>query len=255
MKTYKLTIFILVLFTGLLVFFLLDKSAKQSKTIAFENSEHILLAPENLSPQSEPTPTTTPELPKVFLNKAPFTSQAPTANWNDKTYAEGCEEASMLMAAEYFSGNTKASLETAYALQKIQELADWEQKKFGYHLDINAEEMAITLKEYLGLNAEVVHSMTEENIKNELVKNRLVIWIANGQELNNPNFRRPGPPFHVLLIKGYNHEGFVTNDPGTRKGMNYPYTYETLFNAGGDWDHTINAVNKGSKTAIVVWKE
>ncbi|MBL8030169.1 MAG: C39 family peptidase [Candidatus Doudnabacteria bacterium] len=247
-------IILIILTSSILGWFAYVQNYSKPIETAYNSQDHVLIAP----PEQNPTPKAQIQaaeiLPKVFLNKAPFTVQAPTANWNDKMYAEGCEEASMLMAAEYFSGNTESMLNTSYALEKIKELAEWEQEKFGYHLDINAEKMAITLKEYLGLNAEIIHSMTEDHMKSELLKNRLIIWIVNGQELNNPNFRTPGPPFHVLLIKGYDSEGFVTNDPGTRKGMNYPYTYETLFNAGGDWDHTINAVNKGSKTAIVVWK-
>jgi hypothetical protein len=58
----------------------------------------------------------------------------------------------------------------------------------------------------------------------------------------------------MLVIKGWDSNGFITNDPGTRKGRNYPYTYETLYNAAGSWSHNLNAVDTGNKTAIVVWK-
>jgi predicted heme/steroid binding protein len=55
-----------------------------------------------------------------------------------------------------------------------------------------------------------------------------------------------------MAINGYVYD--ITNDPGTRKGRNYPYTYETLFNAAGAWSHNLNAVDEGNKTALVVWK-
>jgi hypothetical protein len=58
----------------------------------------------------------------------------------------------------------------------------------------------------------------------------------------------------MLVIKGWDSKGFITNDPGTRKGRNYPYTYETLYSASGAWSHNLNAVDTGDKTAIVVWK-
>ncbi len=39
----------------------------------------------------------------------------------------------------------------------------------------------------------------------------------------------------MLVIKGYNKNGFITNDPGTRRGADFAYSYETLEKAISDW--------------------
>ena len=58
----------------------------------------------------------------------------------------------------------------------------------------------------------------------------------------------------MLVIKGYTKNGFVTNDPGTRRGASYPYSFNVLYNANGDWDHDTESVNQTKKMIIVVWK-
>jgi hypothetical protein len=79
-----------------------------------------------------------------------------------------------------------------------------------------------------------------------------VIFSANGQKLGNPNYKQPGPIHHMLLLRGYNESNFITNDSGTKKGLNYPYDYETLKTAAADWDHSKNTVDDTKKLAIIV---
>ena len=191
--------------------------------------------------------------PKTYLLKIPFSSQAPTANW-DQLHNEACEETSAIMAAQYLNGNTSATLPADLVESELAKITDWEKQTFGYYLDINSEETAQLLMEFYGLKAQVLHNLTLDEIKTELSQNRVILWPANGQKLGNPNFRQPGPPYHMLVIKGWDSKGIITNDPGTRKGQNYFYTYETLYNANGDWSHNLNAVDEGNKTAIIVWK-
>lgn len=211
----------------------------------------------NPTPIFTPTPLPSPspilEIPKILNLKVPFTPQAPTANW-DELHNEACEEASIIMSYAYFSGMTDVVLKPEFVEEEITKLTEWEKNNFGYYLDINAEETMRVLNEIYGLNARVITNYSEEQIKRELIDNHLVLILANGQKLGNPNFRRPGPPYHMLVVKGWDSNGFITNDPGTRKGLNYPYTFETLYNAGGDWSHSINGVDEGIKTAVVVWK-
>lgn len=205
----------------------------------------------------QPTPTAVPTqsaIPKTYNLKVPFTPQAPTANW-DELHNEACEEASMIMAHAYFSGMTDATLKPAFVEEEITKLTEWEKENYGYYLDINAEETAHTLEEVYGLKTKVLNGYTEEQLKKELLQNHLVLILAAGRLLGNPNFRAPGPPYHMFVLRGWNTQGFVTNDPGTRKGMNYVYSFQTIYNAGGDWSHEINAVDQGTRAAVVVWKE
>ena len=96
--------------------------------------------------------------------------------------------------------------------------------------------------------------MTEKTIKQALADGKLVILPASGKLLENPNFRQPGPIYHMLVITGYNGSEFVTNDPGTRKGLNYKYNYSTLEDAAGSWVHSAYDVDTTNKRIILVSK-
>lgn len=39
----------------------------------------------------------------------------------------------------------------------------------------------------------------------------------------------------MLLLKGFDDEGFYTNYPGTRRGKNYFYPFEVIIKAAYDW--------------------
>ncbi len=39
----------------------------------------------------------------------------------------------------------------------------------------------------------------------------------------------------MLLLKGFDDEGFYTNDPVTRRGKNYFYPFEVIIKAAHDW--------------------
>jgi len=79
----------------------------------------------------------------------------------------------------------------------------------------------------------------------------------NGQMMHNPYFTPPGPPRHMILIRGYdaNKKIFITNDPGTRNGELYEYNYDVLFNAIRDYPTGYHElINVVEKNMIVVWK-
>lgn len=208
---------------------------------------------ENQPDRNTTTTTALPPLPPSFTMSVPFTIQAPFQNWV-VPFKEACEEASVLMAGEYFAGNTVADLDPDYAKNKILELVDWEQDEFGYHLDIDSSETSRVLEGVYGLRTEILKSFDEESFKRILFEGKVIILPSNGKKLGNPNFRPPGPPYHMLVLKGYDETGFITNDPGTRKGKDYKYTFDILLEANGDWSHNLNAVDEEDKTAIVVWK-
>ena len=211
---------------------------------------------------SETAPTSSPatgyELPTTLLLPVPFTPQAPTANW-DKLHNEACEEASAIMAAFYFSpskiGTDKGMvLDPKTVESEIQKLTEWQQQNFGYHLSINTAETEKMAQEVYGLKTQIINDFTENDIKKALTEGKLVLFPANGRLLYNPNFKSPGPKYHMLVIKGYTQENFITNDPGTKKGLNYPYSFETRYSANGNYDHTTEEVDTTRKNVIVIWK-
>jgi Peptidase_C39 like family len=211
----------------------------------------------NFPPPSGKTGTPGPNpkfiIPSSLLLTVPFTPQAPTGNW-DTIHNEDCEEASAVMANAFYSGPHDAKLDPAYVEGQLTKLTDWEMKNFGYNLDITSEETVQMIKANYDLQSKILYGFTEQNIKNELAQNHLVLLPANGRLLGNPNYRQPGPKYHMLVIRGYAQTSIITNDPGTRNGLNYSYDFNTLYKANGEWDHQTNSVDLDKKNIIVVWK-
>ncbi len=213
-------------------------------------SNQVIIDDSNIP--STPNPIAT-KSPASLLLKVPFTAQAPTANW-DEEHNEDCEEATSLMAAQYFSGNQDATIPAATAEKELTKLNDWERTNLGYNLDTDSAETAKMIEQVYGLHTKLVTDFSSDDLKNQLNQNHLIIISEAGQKLGNPNYKQPGPVHHMLIIKGYTAEGFITNDSGTRNGKSYFYTFKTLYNAAADWDHSINTVNPDKKVAIEVWK-
>lgn len=198
----------------------------------------------------EPEPEEVPEITRAdAINwNVPFTSQAPSANW-DPPYDEACEEASMLMVLRYFRAEPITGPEDAEA--GLAEIFA-RNESFGYPIDITAEESAVVLRSLAPeLLVETVYEPTVEALKTALTEGALIIVPAQGQMLGNPYFRQPGPPYHMLVLRGFTDDGYViTNDPGTKRGEQYVYTWETLMDAMHDWNG--GDVVNGQKVVIVV---
>ena len=187
-------------------------------------------------PQSAPDTSFVPTVPdtvkadSVLLN-VPFTSQAPTGHWSDPRQEDGCEEASLLMA---WLWTKDQGITPADAEKVIIDMSNFETAHYGNYNDLDAQDTAKLMQDYYGYQkVSVKISPTLDDIKNELRHGHLVLVPANGQRLNNPHFKVPGPLTHMLVIKGFNDakSQFITNDPGTQYGKSYIYSYQVLFNA------------------------
>jgi len=170
------------------------------------------------------------EIPSTFDVQVPFAPQAPFANW-DLPYQEACEEASLIMAYKYFANEP---LNKKIMDDEIKDLVDWQLEKLGHYTDTDLKEVEFIANEYFGLNTEISIEVTEENIKKQLILGNLIIIPASGRDLDNPNFTEPGPIFHMLVIRGYDRNEFITNDPGTRNGWKFKYKYDNLIEAVHD---------------------
>jgi hypothetical protein len=202
------------------------------------------------------TNKTIPDPPASFDIKVAFASQAPLGDWN-MPYQEACEEASMIMAARYYKGE---KLDANIMNEEILKLVKWEEEN-GYALDLTSAEVVAILDKYFGVKSEVSKEVTAGRIKKEIAAGHLIIAPAAGRDLGNPNYRAPGPLFHMLVIRGYNPTNFITNDPGTRKGDGYQYSYGDLLWAIHDWNGGTRIykdprpepeINKGEKVMVVV---
>ncbi len=193
--------------------------------------------------------TDSTKLQRSINLKVPFTSQAPHAVW-DGDHNEFCEEAAVLMVARFLQGRSIPNNDDAE--KSLQRLKRWQLKRFGFFKDTTAEETATILRAYFKLKGvAVLKNPRVADIKRELAAGNPVIVPAAGQLLGNPFFRRPGPRYHMLVIKGYTKDGkFITNDPGTRRGADFVYQPKVLMNAMHDWNG--GDVERGPRVVIVV---
>ena len=91
-------------------------------------------------------------------------------------------------------------------------------------------------REYFNWPApKVVYGITLEDIKKELAQGNLVITPMAGRILQNPYYRRPGPIYHMVVVRGYTEKEIITNDPGTRRGEGFRYLNDNFFNSLHDW--------------------
>lgn len=171
-----------------------------------------------------------PTLPKKFDAPVSFASQAPLGDWN-LPYQEACEEASMIMAARYFKNE---ELDANIMDQEILKVVKWEEDN-GYPIDLTAGQTAEVLEKYFGLKASLNRTVSETEIKKNLVAGNLIIVPLAGRDIGNPFYHQPGPLYHMLLIRGFDEDEFITNDPGTRRGEAYRYLYGDLLWAVHDW--------------------
>lgn len=178
-----------------------------------------------------PPAQTAVQIPNEFSLNVAFAQQAPFGNW-DAIHEEACEEASMIMADRYFR---KLPLNETIMEAELQKLLKWEEER-GYEIDLTAQETVDVLRDYFGRTARLSTAVSVDQIKYEISQGRLIIVPAAGRELGNPNFKQPGPIYHMLVIKGYDGSKFITNDPGTRKGNGWTYSYDKLIGAIHDWN-------------------
>ena len=195
-------------------------------------------------------PPSAPALPGRVFHDVPFTSQAPFDDWSDP-YGEACEEASVVMAMAWATGQPLAP---GRANAEILRLVDFENYHFGYHRDTALRETAKLLAYYYGHRGFVVsYDVGLDAIRRALASGNLVIVPVAGALLQNPYYVGP-PPYHMLVIRGYDDAAgeFIVNDPGTRRGEAYRYPYRTLWNAIHDWTGSDDTIMNGPKAMIVV---
>ncbi len=197
----------------------------------YATSSHQLVD-KNIPPEITDNPDPQTVLKDKINLLVPFAVQAPQANW-EMPYKEACEEASILMVYGFLKN--KNSFTPDYIKNQIDELVDYQLQVLGEHKDLNLAETAQLAADYYKLNYRLISQLDADKIKIELSKGNPVIIPTAGRLLANPNFRSPGPLYHMLVVKGYQDDYFITNDPGTKNGENYLYKTNQLINAIADW--------------------
>jgi len=222
-----------------------DSSQNQGNTVSSDNESKNIGATNS---QNNNINTNKP-IPERVLIKVPFTPQAPFAQW-DQFHEEACEEASLIMVKYFLDGK---ALNRDIAEDEIQKLIKFEIAKYNNYVDSNAQEVVVMAREFYGMNnLKVVYDFKKEDLKRYLAKGKPIIIPAAGQLLGNPNFKYPGPPYHALVLIGYDGNTIITNDPGTRKGEGYRYNIDTLYNAIHDFPGNRDKITEGRKAMIII---
>lgn len=184
-------------------------------------------------PQLPTTPTQVVASKNLAL---PFTSQAPTGNW-DAVHEDTCEEASVYMVAQYFDGVSGGVMNTTTSDNAMLGLVAYEDAN-GYGYSVSAAELKAIIEDYYSEKYEVdiYDNPTADDIKEFINDGYPVIVPAAGRMLGNPFFTGEGPLYHMLVVRGYEDGRFITNDPGTRHGENYTYAEDVLMSAIHDWN-------------------
>lgn len=188
-------------------------------------------------------------IPENILLDVPFTSQAPYGVW-DEYHEEACEEASLIMLKYYLDGK---KLTAEIAEKEIQEMIAFQLKNYGDYRDSDAEGVLKLAEDFYGMkNLKVIYDFEKEGVKKELAKGNPIIIPAAGRLLGNPFFTPPGPLYHNLVLIGYAGDSIITNDPGTKRGQEYQYGLDTIYNAIHDFPGSKELIENGRKAMIVV---
>lgn len=198
-----------------------------------------------------PTPTALPIPPSYLIQNFPFQSQAPDANW-DELHDEACEEASLTLVYYYFNGKT---IDATTMEEQIQKMVSWEIGHFGSHKDLTIAETAEMAQSFYSIdNLKIKKNISIEEIKREVANNHPVIVPTAGRLLGNPNFRQPGPVYHMVVVVGFEDRTIIVQDVGTKRGDHYRYNEKILFNAIHDWNGSSDNIESGPKTVLFFGK-
>lgn len=194
-----------------------------------ENAEKIN---ESRNIEKEEVKTIESDEAKSVLLKVPFVSQAPLGKWDDPLFQNGCEEAAVIMAMAWVEGETV--IDAQEGTKKIKDIGKFEEKVFGHNVDTDVADVLKLIEKYYGYEKiEAKYDFNENDIVKQLQSGNIMLIPTFGRVLKNPNYTLPGPITHMLVVTGFDDEKkeFITNDPGTRKGEEYRYSYKILMDA------------------------
>ncbi len=171
-------------------------------------------------------------LPDSINLDVPFYSQAPDADWS-LPWQEACEEASIALAFHSFSGEilTKEQFK-----KEVLDLVEWQKEHFGDYISTTIDQTAQMLEGYYGFtDYRILESPSIGDLKKELAAGHIIVAPFAGRMLGNPFYSGEGPYYHMMVIKGYDQTNFITNDVGTKRGLNFIYPYQTIMSAMHDY--------------------
>lgn len=236
--------------------------AKEHQDFINQNTEDDLILEEEVVAAEEPReeieqaveiiePLETPGESQAINLALPFTSQAPTGNW-DQPYQDACEEASLLMVDYYYQAKKMPAKEEVEVI--LSSMVSWQEENWGGHHNLPLAKLAEYIRLFYDYRVEIVENVTVSQLKDFLDNGQPIIAPADGHKLANPFFSGEGPDYHMLVIKGYVDNNFITNDPGTRRGEDFVYSFQNMIDSIFDWD-TKKSSATGPKNVLVLYND
>jgi hypothetical protein len=169
-------------------------------------------------------------LPGSYNLSVPYAPQAPFSNWT--VHEESCEEAATYMYRAYLESLTypnnripDAEADTVYRAMK-----QWEVTNYGSEPDLTMTALGNFARSYYGYTPTVKKNITQNDIEEAIFGGHPVVVPVMTHSLGN-NMYGPVSVYHVLLIKGYDATGVITNDAGVGNGVNHHYDWAILWQA------------------------
>lgn len=247
LKLLKLIIILLVLFFVLWIGYNYKLNQKSSFDNSMKSEDNFILSV--MIPETSETKTEQVSIIENYVIKNfPWQSQAPLTNW-DELHDEACEEASIVLVNNYLLGQ---SVSPEHMDQEILKMVTWEEKNFGGHFDLTVKQTLELAKKFYGLDGKIIKNGSNDILKNEIAKGNAVIVPTAGRLLGNPNFRSPGPVYHMVVAIGYDAKNIIVQDVGTRNGNHYIYNQEIFANAWHDWVGEPEKIEQGGRNMLVL---
>ena len=233
---YILLVFVVITTSGFAVFVIQNKPEKKRE--------------EPIKPQTQIIETKKEVIEKSPIKEqaqlnVPYTVQAPLVNWN--IHEESCEEAALLMVHYYLLGNQTDVIEPSTANQELINMVTWEKNNYGQEKDLNMYEVGKLATDYYEYRYKVSEDVTVDDIKQAVSDGNPVLVPVITHALGNPYYG-PSPSYHILVIKGYNQGGIISNDAGVKEGKDYYYTWDVLWRA---IDAQSTQMNQGRDMLVV----
>ena len=206
---------------------------KEEENLSEEVKGEDELKDEEESIQPEESTSLETEIPNEINLTAPFYSQAPEGDWS-QPWQDACEESSLVLAHYGMKGETLTKEEFK---KEVLAMVDWENENFGYFESTPIEQVVQLYEAFYedAFSTKVIEDPTVEDLKKELAQGHLIVAPFAGRMLGNPFYSGDGPYYHMMVMKGYDEEHFITNDVGTRRGENFIYPYQTILDAMHDY--------------------
>jgi hypothetical protein len=164
-------------------------------------------------------------------------------------YQEACEEASIIMVHHFLDGT---DITPQGADKEIQDIVAWENTTFHSRADVTAEELQRIAEDYYQYTGQLFYDFSIDDMKRLLAHGYPIIVPLAGRDLGNPYYSGQGPWYHMLVITGYDGNDFITNDVGTKRGKDYRYPTQVVYNAIHDWNQQEEDIHGGRKVILVL---